>query len=86
MTNDRIRQKAIILFHVAISDEVIAEWRTVSVRTLRMIARHENARLSSPIMIVAAGVAPEWDISVWQWRPTWLKVKSGPAPAFLRKY
>jgi integrative and conjugative element protein (TIGR02256 family) len=56
------------------------------VRTLRMIARHKNARLSSPIMIVAAGVAPEWDIGVWQWRPTWLKLKSGPAPAALRRY
>lgn len=56
------------------------------VRTLRTIARHKNARLPYPIMIVAASGTPEWDIGVWQWRPTWVKCRSAPAPAALRRF
>ena len=56
------------------------------VRTLRTIARHKNARLPSPIMIVAASGSPEWDIGAWQWRPTWLTFKWGPASAPLRRF
>jgi integrative and conjugative element protein (TIGR02256 family) len=56
------------------------------VRTLRTIARHKNARLSSPVMIVAAFGTPEWNVAVWQWRPSWLKFKSGPALALLLRF
>jgi len=58
----------------------------IDIRTLRTIARHKNARLRSPIMIVAASGTPEWDIGVWQWRPSWLKFKSHPAPAIFRRF
>jgi integrative and conjugative element protein (TIGR02256 family) len=56
------------------------------VRTVRTISRHENARLAKPIMIVAANGRPEWDIGAWQWRPTWMKFKSGPTTAALRRF
>lgn len=56
------------------------------VRTLRAIARHKGARLARPVMIVAASGRPEWDIGVWQWRPTWLKFAAGAALATVRRF
>lgn len=58
------------------------------VRTLRTIARHKDARLAHPVMIVAASgaAAPQWDFGVWQWRSTWLKLKAGAVRATLRRF